>query len=50
MVNIAIQTLSDGLHLLSNHGGHLVQMVNFLTSGFEISGDNQKYEAQTYNR
>ena len=47
-VNMAIQTLSDGLHLLSIHGRQLVRRVNVLTSGFEISGDNQKYKARTY--
>ena len=50
MVNMAIQTLSDGLHLLSIHGRQLVRRVNVLTSGFEISGDNQKYNAQTWHR
>jgi len=47
MVNMAIQTLSDGLYLLSIRGRQLVRRANVLTSGFEISGDNQKYNAQT---
>jgi len=34
MVNMAIQTLSDGLYLLSIRGRQLVRRVNVLTSGF----------------
>jgi hypothetical protein len=30
------------------HGRQLVRRINVLTSGFEISGDVQKYKAQTY--
>ena len=49
MVNMALHTLSDSLHLLSIHGRQLVAKgVNVLTSGYEISGDDQKYRAQTY--